>query len=606
MSKVTIKFFLMETKALQGGEFLIRETNYTDVFIPEEFDEEQLMIAQTCSDFIESEVIPVADRVDDHEEGLMPELLKKAGELGLLGVSIPEEYGGFGQSFVTSMLASDVMGAGFSFSVAFSADTGIGTLPIMYYGSEELKQKYLPRLASGEILGAYCLTEPGAGSDANSGSTKAVLSDDGKHWILNGQKMWITNGGFADVYTVFAKIDNDRVLSAFVVERGMEGISFGAEEHKMGIKGSSTTLVFFNDCKVPVENQLGKRGEGFRIALNILNLGRIKLGANVINASKKAITYSVNYANERKQFRSLLSTFPAIKYKLAEQVVRAFANEATVYRISSNIEDAVQMYVDQGVEKGKANVDAQRNFVIEAALIKVYGSEMLDYVVDEGVQIHGGMGFSAETNIERMYRDSRINRIFEGTNEINRMVVSDTLIKKGMKKEIALMPALEEVWANYKNISEKPVFDDDYYSRNNQYVKNFKDATLLMTKLAIEKLGKGISRNQEVLFNLADMMMQLYVAESVALRIEKMEKVKNSNNIEIYKDILDVLQYESAQIIKKAANDEIMGIVQGDEQLEFFKAIDFYCQVKPFNLIEARRRIADKLIDDNSYTFSTY
>lgn len=596
----------METKALQGGEFLIRETNYTDVFIPEEFDEEQLMIAQTCSDFIESEVIPVADRVDDHEEGLMPELLKKAGELGLLGVSIPEEYGGFGQSFVTSMLASDVMGAGFSFSVAFSADTGIGTLPIMYYGSEELKQKYLPRLASGEILGAYCLTEPGAGSDANSGSTKAVLSDDGKHWILNGQKMWITNGGFADVYTVFAKIDNDRVLSAFVVERGMEGISFGAEEHKMGIKGSSTTLVFFNDCKVPVENQLGKRGEGFRIALNILNLGRIKLGANVINASKKAITYSVNYANERKQFRSLLSTFPAIKYKLAEQVVRAFANEATVYRISSNIEDAVQMYVDQGVEKGKANVDAQRNFVIEAALIKVYGSEMLDYVVDEGVQIHGGMGFSAETNIERMYRDSRINRIFEGTNEINRMVVSDTLIKKGMKKEIALMPALEEVWANYKNISEKPVFDDDYYSRNNQYVKNFKDATLLMTKLAIEKLGKGISRNQEVLFNLADMMMQLYVAESVALRIEKMEKVKNSNNIEIYKDILDVLQYESAQIIKKAANDEIMGIVQGDEQLEFFKAIDFYCQVKPFNLIEARRRIADKLIDDNSYTFSTY
>jgi len=596
----------METKTLQGGEFLVNKTNYSDVFIPEEFDEEQLMIAQTCKDFIETEVIPVADRVDNHEEGLMPELLKKAGELGLLGVAVPEEYEGFGQNFVTSMLASDVMGAGFSFSVAFSADTGIGTLPIVYYGNEDLKQKYLPKLASGELLGAYCLTEPGAGSDANSGTTKAVLSDDGKHWILNGQKMWITNGGFADVYTVFAKIDNDRILSAFVVERGYEGVSFGAEENKMGIKGSSTVQVFFNDCKVPVGNILGKRGEGFRIALNILNLGRIKLGANVIGASKKAIEYSVVYANERKQFRSLISTFPAIKAKLAEQAIRAFANEATVYRISQNIEDAIKTYVEQGIEKGVANVDAQRDFVIEAALIKVYGSEMLDFVVDEGVQIHGGMGFSAETNIERMYRDSRINRIFEGTNEINRMVVSDTLIKKGMKKQIALLPATDKVWDEYKNLPEKAEFDNDYYACNAKYVQNFKDATLLMTKLAIEKLGRKISHEQEVLFNLADMMMQLYVAESTALRIEKMDKVKNIHNIEIYKDILDVLQYESAQIIKKAANDEIMSILNADEQDEFFKAIDYYTQVKPFNLVEARRRIADKLIEDNKYTFSTY
>ena len=596
----------METKALQGGEFLVRDTKYTDVFIPEEFDEEQLMIAQSCADFIQSEVLPVADRVDEHEEGLMPSLLKKAGDLGLLGISVPEEYGGFGQNFVTSMLASDIMGTGFSFSVAFSADTGIGTLPIVYYGSEELKQKYLPKLATGEILGAYCLTEPGSGSDANSGSTKAVLSEDGQHWILNGQKMWITNGGFADIYTVFAKVDNDRVLSAFVVERGYPGISFGAEENKMGIRGSSTTQVFFNDCKVPVNNMLGKRGEGFRIALNILNLGRIKLGANVIGASKVGIEYSVNYANERKQFRALLSSFPAIKYKLSEQVVRAFANESTVYRISSNIDDAIKMYVAQGVDKGIANVDAQRNFVIEAALIKVYGSEMLDYVVDEGVQIHGGMGFSAETNIERMYRDSRINRIFEGTNEINRMVVSDTLIKKGMKKEIELLPAADKVWNEYKNLLSKPEFDADYYSRNKQYVDNFKKATLLMTKLAIEKLGKKISREQEILFNLADMMMQLYVAESTWLRVEKMEKVKNVHNIEIYKDILDVLQYESAQILKKAATDEMMSLLGEDEQDDFIKAIDFYTHVKPFNLIETRRRIANKLIEDNKYTFSTY
>jgi len=596
----------MENKALQGGEFLVRNSNYENVFIPEEFNEEQLMIAQSCQDFIETEVYPVADRLDEHEEGLMPQVLKKAGELGLLGISIPEEYGGFGQSFVTSMLLSDKMGAGYSFSVAFSADTGIGSLPIMYYGSEELKQKYLPKLATGEWLGAYCLTEPGAGSDANSGTTKATLSADGKHWIINGQKMWITNGGFADVYTVFAKVDNDRVLSAFVVERTHPGISFGAEEHKMGIKGSSTTQVFFNDCTIPVENMLGKRGDGFRIALNILNLGRIKLGANVIGASKKAIDYSVQYANERKQFRQKISSFPAIQYKLAEMVIRAFANESAVYRISKSIEDAVAMYISQGMDKGNANTEAQRNFVVEAALIKVYGSEMLDYVVDEGVQIHGGMGFSAETQIERMYRDSRINRIFEGTNEINRMVVSDTLLKKGLKKEIAMLPEIEKVMAEYKNLPAHFDFSSDYYERNHQYIGNFKKAVLLMSKLAIDKLGNALSNEQEVLFNLADMMIQLYVAESTVLRVEKMQKAMNVPNIEIYKDILDVLMYEAAQKIKKAAMDEIMGITVEGEMCDFKKAIDHYTAVLPFNIIASRRRIAAKLIEDNRWTFSTY
>jgi len=597
----------MESKALQGGEFLIRKSKVEDIFIPEEFTEDELMIAQTCRDFIKTEVHPVANEIDSHEnEELLPSILKKAGEMGLLGVSIPEEYGGFGLDFVTSMLTSDVMGMGYAFSVGFSAHTGIGSLPIMYYGNEEQKQKYLPKLATGEWLGAYCLTEPGAGSDANSGTTKATLSDDGKYWILNGQKMWITNAGFADVYTVFAKIDNDRVLSAFIVERGFEGLKLGAEENKMGIRGSSTRQVFFNDCKVPVENLLGKRGEGFRIALNILNLGRIKLGANVIGASKIGIEYSVQYANERKQFRSLLSSFPAIKYKLAEMSIRAFANESAVYRISKNIEDAVQMYVTEGREKGVANVDAQRNFVVEAALIKVYGSEMLDFVVDEGVQIHGGMGFSAETEIERMYRDSRINRIFEGTNEINRMVVSDTLIKKGMKKEIALLPALDEVWNEYKNLPEKPEFADDYHQRANQYIENFKKATLLMSKLAIEKLGRKISREQEILFYLADMMMQTHVAESTQLRVEKMDKILNIHNIDIYKDILDVLMYESSQILRKAGMDEIMSIVPAEEQKDFVKALDYYTAVKPFDIIAARRKIADKLIEDNKWTFSNY
>ena len=596
----------MENKALQGGEFLVRSTDANDVFVPEEFSEEQKMIAQSCQDFLNAEVYPVIDRLDEHEEGLMPQVLKKAGEMGLLGVAIPEEYGGFGQDFVTSMLASDVMGAGYSFSVAFSADTGIGSLPIMYYGNEEQKQKYLPKLATGEWLGAYALTEPGAGSDANSGTTRATLSEDGKYWILNGQKMWITNSGFADVFTVFAKIDNDRVLSAFIVEKDTPGFTLGAEENKMGIRGSSTRKLFFNDAKIPVENLLGKRGEGFRIALNILNLGRIKLGANVIGGSKRAINVTVKYANERKQFRHLLSSFPAIKYKLAEQVIRAFANESTVYRISKNIEDAVKMYIAEGKDKGQANVDAQRNFVIEAALIKVYGSEMLDFVVDEGVQIHGGMGFSAETDIERMYRDSRINRIFEGTNEINRMVVSDTLIKKGMKKEIALLPAAEEIWNSYKSLSGKPSFSSDYHERNKQYIQNFKNATLLMTKLAIEKLGRKISNEQEVLFNLADMMMQTYVAESTQLRLEKMEKILNLTDIEEHKAILDVLMYESAQRLRKAANDELLGITDASEQDELIQAINYYLTIEPFNIIDARRKIADKLIENNQWVFSNY
>jgi len=595
----------MENKAIQGGEFLIRDTKIQDIFVPEEFTEEQKMIAQSCHDFIKSEVHPVINRIDDHEEGLMEKVLKKAGEMGLLGVSIPEEYGGFGQDFVTSMMASDVMGAGLSFSVAYSAHTGIGSLPIMYYGNEEQKQKYLPKLATGEFLGAYALTEPGAGSDANSGSTKAVLSEDGQYWILNGQKMWITNSGFADVFTVFAKIDEDRVLSAFIVEKDTPGFTLGAEENKMGIRGSSTRQLFFNDAKIPVGNLLGKRGEGFRIALNILNLGRIKLGANVIGASKNAINLSVGYANERKQFRSLLSTFPAIKYKLAEQVIRAFANESTVYRISKNIENAVKMYIEQGIEKGQANVDAQRNFAIEAALIKVYGSEMLDYVVDEGVQIHGGMGFSAETDIETMYRDSRINRIFEGTNEINRMVVSDTLIKKGMKKEIDLLPVAEEVWNEYKQLEGKPQLSSDFHERNTQYVKNFKKATLLMTKYAIEKLGRKISKEQEVLFNLADMMMQLFVAESTQLRIEKMEKILGMD-ISIHKDILNTLMYESAEIIRKAAADEIMNIADDADKSALRKAIDHYLYIDSFDLMESRRRIADMLIENNQWVFSNY
>ncbi|MCF6185193.1 MAG: acyl-CoA dehydrogenase family protein [Bacteroidales bacterium] len=466
--------------AIKGGEFIVRETLPEEIFIPEDFTEEPRMIAQTCQDFLDTEVIPNLDRLDAHEEGLMPNLLKKAGELGLLGISIPEEYEGFGQNFTTSMLVADVLGAGYSFSVGYSADTGIGTLPIMYYGNKTQKQKYLPKLASGEFLGAYCLTEPGAGSDANSGKTKAVLNEAGTHYILNGSKMWITNGGFADILTVFAKIDDDRILSAFIVERNFPGITFGAEENKMGIKGSSTVQIFFNDCEVPIENLLGKRGDGFRIALNILNLGRIKLGANVIGASKTAINQSVQYANERKQFRTLIANFPAIKYKLAQQVIKAFANETAVYRMSKNVDDAVKRNIAGGTDKGQANVEAQREFVIEAALIKVFGSEMLDYVVDEGVQIHGGMGFSAETAIERGYRDSRINRIFEGTNEINRMLIVDMTLKKAMKGTLDLMGPATKVANELMSIPDFGSGDESELELLHKYVKNFKKAVLMV------------------------------------------------------------------------------------------------------------------------------
>ncbi|MCF6365096.1 MAG: acyl-CoA dehydrogenase family protein [Bacteroidales bacterium] len=588
--------------AIKGGEFIVRETTANEIFIPEEFGEEPRMIAQSCQDFLDAEVIPNLDKLDAHEEGLMPSILKKAGELGLLGISIPEEYMGFGQDFTTSMLVADVLGAGYAFSVAYSADTGIGTLPIMYYGNEEQKQKYLPGLATGELLGAYCLTEPGAGSDANSGKTKAVLNEAGTHYILNGSKMWITNGGFADVLTVFAKIDDDRILSAFIVERDYPGITFNTEEHKMGIKGSSTVQIFFNDCEVPVENLLGNRGDGFRIALNILNLGRIKLGANVIGAAKIAINQSVQYSNERKQFKTLISNFGAIKYKLAQQVIKTFANEAAVYRMSKNVDDAVKRNIANGMEKGQANVEAQREFAIEAALIKVFGSEMLDYVVDEGVQIHGGMGYSAETPIERGYRDSRINRIFEGTNEINRNVTADTLIKKGQKGEIPIFEEAAKITASLDKIPESPQFKGEYFEDAKMTVANFKAAFLMLIDAAQNKFGRKLSREQEILFNFSDIIMESYVAESLYLRVQKLQDLKGEKG-SIYKDILDVYLFDSSHVVYKNGLEAIYSFVDEADQCKYIKALRCFTKVKGVNVKDARRRIADKLIDDNKYTF---
>jgi len=590
-------------KILKSGEFLVEEAGPDDVFIPEEFNDEQKMIAQTCRDFLETEVYPNVAKMDTPDTALTKSLLKKAGELGLMGIAIPEELGGFGQSFITQMLSSETIGAGYSFSVAFMAHCGIGTLPILYYGTPEQREKYVTKLATGELLGAYCLTEPGAGSDANSGKTHAKLSEDGKYYILNGQKMWITNAGFADVQTVFAKVDNDRVLSAFIVERNFPGVNVNPDEHKMGIKGSSTAQIFYNDVKVPMENMLGKRGEGFRIALNILHMGRIKLGASVLGSAKRAITDSVKYANERKQFNVLISTFGAIQHKLAEQVIRTFVTESAVYRVSKDIDNLIETYKKEGSAKGHPTIEGISHYAVEAALLKVYGSEMLDYVVDEAVQIHGGMGYSAEMNVERGYRDSRINRIFEGTNEINRLLVIDTAMKRAMKGDFDLFGKAEKLFNEMDSLTNGEKEGESYYEEKMRYIRNFKTATLLLIHAVSKHFAKQLVHEQEVMDNLTDMTMELYVSESATLRVEKIEKMKGAEASSVYRDIIDVNVFDAAAKIRKSALDAIYSFARPELAPKLSAAVERLTEVAGVNVKEARRRIAAKLIEDNCYRF---
>lgn len=592
---------MSKNAVIKGGEFLIKEVEIEDIFIPEEFDEETKMIVDSCKDFLDNEVFPNLERIDKQEDGLMAKLLKSAGELGLLGLSVPENFGGFEQSFLTIMRANEALGSGYSYSVAIMAHTGIGTLPILYYGNEEQKSRYIPKLASGELMAAYCLTEPGAGSDANSGRTRAVLSDDGKHYILNGQKMWITNGGFADVQTVFAKIDNDRVLSAFIVEREWEGVSMNPEEKKMGIKGSSTRQIFYNDVKVPVENMLGKRGEGFRIALNILHLGRIKLGATVIGGAKRAIMHSVQYANERKQFGKAIAEFGAIKHKLAQQVVRTFATESAVYRASKDIQDNILWMKSEGIEHGRANIEGVADYAIECALLKVYGSEALDFVVDEAVQIYGGMGFSSETPVDRAYRDSRINRIFEGTNEINRLLAIDTLLKRGMKNEFNLFEI-----ARLASDSRNEVLEIEglpYFEEKFAIIKNLKKSILMLIPGISEAFGRKLAEEEEVMMNLSDMLMQLYALESTTLRVMKLEKMQQGGQQLIYRDILDVLTHEVLANVMKSGTDAIVSFAPVEQQRELIGNLRQLCNSVPVNVKDTRRRIAEMLIEQNKYCF---
>lgn len=596
----------METtkkSAIKGGEFVIRETPFEDVFIPEEFDEEQLMIRQTCEDFLEAEIFPNLDRIDAQEEGLMEGLLDKAGELGLLGVSVPEAYGGFGKNFNTSMLVADVIGAGHSFAVALSAHTGIGTLPILYYGNDAQKEKYVPRLATGEWKAAYCLTEPNSGSDANSGRTSAKLNDQGTHYLLNGQKMWITNGGFADVFIVFAKVDDDKNLTAFIVEREFGGITMNPEEHKLGIKGSSTRQVFFNDCPVPVENMLSDRGNGFKIAVNILNVGRIKLGAATIGSSRRVISQAIGYANERVQFGLPISKFGAIRYKLAEMAARNFAVESAAYRAGQNIDDAYDAMVAEGMDAAKAKLKSTEQFAIECAILKVWGSEMLDYVVDEGVQIYGGMGYSADAPMERAYRDSRINRIFEGTNEVNRLLIVDMLLKRALKGELDLMGPAQEVAGELMAIPDFGEADDTPFAYEKKLLANLKKAGLLVAGAAVQKLMMTLQKEQEILMNIADIIGDVYLAESILLRAEKLVQQRGEGAVQRQVDMARIYLHTAIDRVYLAGKEALQSFAEGDELKMMLVGVRRFTKAEPYNIKDARQRVSQALIEANGWCF---
>ncbi|MBI1837059.1 MAG: acyl-CoA dehydrogenase family protein [Flavobacteriia bacterium] len=590
-------------KPIKGGEFLVRNTTPEEIFSPSEWSEEQQMIAQMCDDFINQEVYPVIDRLDSMEEGLMVSLLNKAGELGMLGMSVPEDLGGMGVDFKTSLLATEHLGKGHSFSVAYGAHTGIGTLPLLYYGTEAQKAKYIPLLASGEWKASYCLTEPGSGSDANSGKTKATLSEDGTYYSITGQKMWITNGGFADLMTVFAKIGDDKNLSAFLVEAKWEGVSLNPEEKKMGIKGSSTRQVFLNNVKVPVENMLSEREAGFKIALNILNIGRIKLGAGVLGGSKATITDSVKYANEREQFGRSISKYGAIRYKLAEQVIRTFVIESAIYRAGQNIDDAIKHHISEGMDKGKATLKGIEDFAVECAILKVAGSECLDYVADEAVQIYGGMGYSAESPVEKAYRDSRINRIFEGTNEINRMLIVDMLLRKAMKGELDLMGSAMKVAGELMSIPELKEPSEAVFTNEYSYLEGFKKTVLMVAGGAVQKLAQTLSKEQEILMNVADIAIQIYQAESALLRVEKLIATKGEAAAQVEIAIVKTFFYDAASRVEKAGKDAINSFAEGDEARMMLMGLKRFTKTDAFNPKEARQVIANQLIEANQYCF---
>ncbi len=593
----------VQEKILQGAEFLVSETTADDIFIPEEFNEEQRMMAEMAQDFIKKRVIPVDERLEKHDIELSKELLEAAGELGLLGTSIPEEYGGLAQDFLTNMLLTEVASLAKAFALTMGAHTGIGTLPILYFGNPEQKAKYLPGLATGQLKAAYCLTEPDSGSDALAAKTKAVLSDDGKHYILNGQKMWITNGGLADIFVVFAQVDGDK-FTGFIVESEYAGLSRGHEERKLGIKGSSTCQIFFEHVKVPVENVLGEIGKGHKIAFNILNIGRIKLGAGSIGGAKLVATHSIKYANERHQFKRPIGSFGAIQHKLAEQAIRIYAVESATYRATENIQEVEEKLLAEGKSYGEALLGAAEEYAIECALLKVAGSEVLDYVVDEGLQIYGGMGFSEEAPMARAYRDARINRIFEGTNEINRMLVIDMLMKRAMKGRLDIMtPAMA---VQQELMSQTPATNgavEGLFSTEKHVIKNMKKAFLMTAGATVQKLMNALKSEQEILMYLSDMVTDIYVAESVVLRTEKLIKIKGKDACTVQADMTKVYVADAIERLALNGRSCIRSWAEGDERRMLLSGLRRLTKYEGINAKNARRRIAETLTNADSYCF---
>jgi len=586
---------------LKGGEFLVKETPFNQVYTKNEISEEQTMFGQTAADFINNRVFPNIQKIDKQDPALTIQLMQESADLGLLGASVPEEFGGMGVDVATDTVINEEMGKGHSFAASYAAHTGIGTLPILYYGTEKQKADYLPGLVNGSIKAAYCLTEPGSGSDALGAKTKAVLSEDGKHYVLNGQKMWITNGGFADIFTVFAKIDGDK-FTGFIVDAKSEGISLGSEEDKLGIKGSSTRQVFFNNVLVPIENVLGEIGKGHKIAFNVLNIGRYKLCVLALGGAKKSCSNAVKYANERIQFNVPISSFGAIKHKLAEMAIKIYACEAATYRTAGLLDDMISDLANKGTDKVQAKLIAAEEYSIECAILKVFGSEVLDYVVDETVQVYGGTGFSEEYPAARAYRDARINRIFEGTNEINRLLSVGMLVKKAMKGEIDLFtPAM----AVQKELMSVPDFgsddSDDFFAAEKKTLKNAKKAILMTAGAGVQKFAQAFDKEQEIIMDVADMLMEVFVCESLLLRTEKLISIKGEAACALEIDITKTYLSDAFERIQISGKHAVSSFNDGDVLRVMLSGLRRFTKYDAVNTVATRRRIADKLIADNQY-----
>ncbi len=592
---------------LRGGQFLVKETKSEDVFTPEDFNEEQVMMRDSVKEFVEREIWPHKEEFEKKNYALTEEVMRKAGELGFLGVAVPEEYDGLGMGFVSTMLVCDyISGATGSVATAFGAHTGIGTMPITLYGTEEQKKKYVPKLATGEWFGAYCLTEPGAGSDANSGKTKAVLSDDGKHYSISGQKMWISNAGFADVFIVFARIEDDKNITGFIVENDKEnGISFGEEEKKLGIHSSSTRQVFFNETKVPVENMLSDRGNGFKIAMNALNIGRIKLAAASLDAQRRVTDLSVKYANDRVQFDTPIAKFGAIKSKLAEMATSAYVGEAASYRAAKNIEDRINIRLEDGNSHSEAELKGVEEYAIECSILKVACSEDVQNCSDEGIQVYGGMGFSADTPMESAWRDARIARIYEGTNEINRMLAVGMLVKKAMKGHVDLLGPATKVADELTGIPsmEKPDYSE-LFAEEKEMIAKLKKVFLMVAGSAVQKFGPQLEEHQQLLLAAADILIEIYMAESGILRAEKNAKRFGEDAQKEQIAMAKLYLYHAVDTVNTKAKEGIGSFAEGDEQRMMFMGLKRFTKYsnQP-NVVALRNTIAEKLTSENKYCF---